>query len=88
MKMRMHSFNAARGFVGGARSSAGSVQGGAECFNAARGFVGGARAIVFDTPNGNTGFNAARGFVGGASPSLAALVPLEEKCSFGKSPDF
>ena len=56
-------------------------------FNAARGFVGGAtRAIRMKCyPDGC--FNAARGFVGGATASLATLVPLGEKSSFGKSPE-
>ena len=57
-------------------------------FNAARGFVGGASIEIDNERFLTDSFNAARGFVGGASPSLAALVPLEEKCSFGKSPDF
>ena len=75
----LYSFNAARGFVGGAacRSITGTIAQG--CFNAARGFVGGAalhggRHALF-----TASFNAARGFVGGAASSLAALVPLGEK---------
>ena len=42
----------------------------------------GHRGAAFDSC-----FNAARGFVGGAASSLAALVPLGGKSSFGKSPE-
>ena len=56
-------------------------------FNAARGFVGGATASTVLYCYKQDGFNAARGFVGGATASLAALVPLGGKSSFGKSPE-
>ena len=57
-------------------------------FNAARGFVGGATILYLSYLIMNDfSFNAARGFVGGATASLAALVPLERKSPFGKSPE-
>ena len=58
-----------------------------QCFNAARGFVGGATVICGAIGTAQICFNAARGFVGGATASLAALVPLGRKSSFGKSPE-
>ena len=60
-------FNAARGFVGGARPHRGDVRHPRSRFNAARGFVGGARHSVMRVLSCPLGFNAARGFVGGAS---------------------
>ena len=83
------SFNAARGFVGGAaheaRETVRKVKSG---FNAARGFVGGAARKALNAEMARQdGFNAARGFVGGAASSLSALVPLRGKRPFGKSPE-
>ena len=105
------SFNAARGFVGGATDATVARISFVRCFNAARGFVGGATIGRFNGLDMEFGFqcrtrlcgwcnsgtasfskesprfNAARGFVGGATASLAALVPLGGKSSFGKSPE-
>ena len=60
-------FNAARGFVGGARLRLSAISQSFVCFNAARGFVGGASRARGSGEGDRTRFNAARGFVGGAS---------------------
>ena len=61
------SFNAARGFVGGAATLNQTILTRAHSFNAARGFVGGAAYWGATCASPNLGFNAARGFVGGAA---------------------
>ena len=86
-KQGLRSFNAARGFVGGATETATK----AVTFmnvsmpHAALWVVQHDMQIVMS--DGRVGFNAARGFVGGATASLAALVPLRGKRPFGKSPE-
>ena len=71
--MRAHSypiwsFNAARGFVGGAAPMRSLRCDGRDSFNAARGFVGGAAGgFIMKNNNMIKCFNAARGFVGGAT---------------------
>ena len=62
-----YSFNAARGFVGGAAMIINWVKGLLGRFNAARGFVGGAARERHVDPRASCRFNAARGFVGGAA---------------------
>ena len=61
------SFNAARGFVGGATFIMKNVMIKVLGFNAARGFVGGATKWETSCPHLAHCFNAARGFVGGAT---------------------
>ena len=61
------SFNAARGFVGGAAIHSLFESLRFSRFNAARGFVGGAALRVVTCPARELRFNAARGFVGGAA---------------------
>ena len=82
-----HSFNAARGFVCGARYDVKGNMYTFSGFNAARGFVCGASLLLRDLRHSLHCFNAARGFVCGASTSLTALVSLVSNGSFGKSPD-
>ena len=60
------SFNAARGFVGGARLKPTCTSSCVGSFIAARGFVGGARVLPIVVSDFTARFNAARGFVGGA----------------------
>ena len=67
------SFNAARGFVGGAAPRRSTSLPRRICFNAARGFVGGAAYQRVWNIFISRCFNAARGFVGGAAPCLEAL---------------
>ena len=61
------SFNAARGFVGGAAPIEGATADSQNRFNAARGFVGGAALYHESYKSFRQSFNAARGFVGGAA---------------------
>ena len=62
-----NSFNAARGFVCGARMNSRSMLAILHGFNAARGFVCGASCSIPLIIIDDDGFNAARGFVCGAS---------------------
>ena len=64
------SFNAARGFVGGAAPPPMEEVASARSFNAARGFVGGAATLIRNTKGVEVCFNAARGFVGGAAHKI------------------
>ena len=67
-------FNAARGFVGGARERVHGMVQRTDRFNAARGFVGGARRDVTLLMLPVYCFNAARGFVGGASTNFRRKI--------------
>ena len=71
---RITCFNAARGFVCGARCCK-NMRGDMEwCFNAARGFVCGARLRCSMERLREMCFNAARGFVCGARPWIILLL--------------
>ena len=74
----LRSFNAARGFVGGAATIGEERLAEVRRFNAARGFVGGA-AMLTSVPTRLTySFNAACGFAGGAATFERTFTPVRE----------
>ena len=83
----LQSFNAARGFVCGAASHFRRSQGSSDVSMPHAALCVVQPPIRKELAGYLEGFNAARGFVCGATASLAALVPLERKSPFGKSPE-
>ena len=84
---RAKSFNAARGFVGGATGNFGYDLESNYVFQCRTRLGGWCSKNRLRRGRRAVSFNAARGLVGGAASSLAALVPLGGKSSFGKSPE-
>ena len=78
----MNCFNAARGFVCGARLTMLKDNSDTLCFNAARGFVCGASAFAPTKEMAFFSFNAARGFVCGARGEIikGAAIGLGFQC--------